>query len=239
MKIRLDELLVIKGIAENRSKSRHMILDGLVTIEGNVFMKPGQTVVKESNIEIQEHEGYVGRGALKIKGAIEEFKISPKGLIVADVGASTGGFTDYLLKKATEKVYAIDVGHDQLAPKLLSDKRVINMEGTNIRDIKKLDDLVDLAVVDLSYISLRVVLGSIFNLVKKGGDIITLIKPQFEAGPKVVGKDGVIKDIEKVNEILEAFKSWAKENGFNMLKIIPSPITGKKGNKEFLAHFKK
>ncbi len=239
MKIRIDELLVIHNLADTRSKAKQMIKDGLVTVNGLVVSKHGQSFVKDAKIEIQEHEQYVGRGALKIKGAIETFKIDPTGLVVADVGASTGGFSDYLLKNGAVKIYAIDVGHYQLSPKLISDERVINMERTNIKDPLDLEALVDLAVVDLSYISLRIVLQCIFDLVKKGGDIVTLIKPQFEAGPKIVGKDGVIKDEDKVKEILEEFKAWAKENNFNIIRTIPSPITGKKGNKEFLAHFKK
>lgn len=238
MKIRIDELLVINKLADTRSKAKQMVKNGLVKVNGTAVTKHGQSFDSESKIEVEQHERYVGRGALKIQGAIDAFKIDPAGMVVADVGASTGGFTDYLLKKGATKIYAIDVGHDQLAESLVNDRRVINMEGTNIKDTK-LQEKVDLAVVDLSYISLRTVLKNIFDLVKNGGDVITLIKPQFEAGPKIVGKDGVIKDSEKIKEILNEFKNWAKENNFNIIKTISSPITGKKGNKEYLAHFRK
>lgn len=238
MKIRIDELLVIKKFATTRSKAKELVLNGLVSIGGNLIKKPGQSFSEDSDIKVGEHIQYVGRGAHKIREAIEHFKIDINNKTVADVGASTGGFTDYVLQNGAKKVYAIDVGHGQLDQKLINDQRVINMEGTNIKDDIELEEKVDLAVVDLSYISLRIVLKHIKKLIKKGGDIITLIKPQFEAGPKIVGKDGVIKDQEKVKAILDEFIVWAVAEKFQIIKTIPSPIHGKKGNTEFLAHFK-
>jgi len=176
---------------------------------------------------------YVSRGAYKLEAAIQAFKIDPKGKIVADVGASTGGFSDYLLQHAAEKIYCIDVGTDQLHPKLKSDPRIVNIEKTNIRTLVELPEKTDFAVVDLSYISLRLALPNIAKLTK--GPIIALIKPQFEAGPGVVGSDGVIKDPLLIKKIIEEFKNWCTENSFKIEKIIPSPITGKVGNQESLA----
>lgn len=234
MKIRLDELLVLKKLASNRSRAKQLIQNGSVVVGGEVAKKVGQPIDEQTIIELLEGETYVSRGALKLEEAIQAFKVEVEKKVVADIGASTGGFTDYLLQNGASLVYAIDVGHGQLAEKLRKDKRVINMEGINIRNSIKLPQLVDFAVVDLSYISLTLTLPSIAELVKPKGQIITLIKPQFEAGPKVVGKDGVIKDPKVVKSILENLKSWCQKNNLPLKKVIPSPITGKEGNKEFL-----
>lgn len=235
MKIRLDELLVLKKLASNRSRAKQLIQSGSVIVNGEIAKKVGQPTDEKTIIELLEGETYVSRGALKLEKAIQAFKVEVGKKVVADIGASTGGFTDYLLQNGASLVYAIDVGHGQLAEKLRKDKRVINMEGINIRNSIKLPQLVDFAVVDLSYISLTLTLPSIAELVKVKGQIIVLIKPQFEAGPKVVGKDGVIKDPKVVKTILENLKIWCQEHSLPLQKIIPSPITGKEGNKEFLA----
>lgn len=233
--MRLDELLVKRGHATSRSQAKQLVQNGSVHINGQPATKPAQNASDEDKITLTEEQKYVGRGAKKIEAALNHFQIDPSDLTVADIGASTGGFTDYLLQHGAKKVYAIDVGTGQLADRLLADPRIINMEGINIKNPLKLPELCDLAVVDLSYISLQLVLKNIAALIKPQAKIITLIKPQFEAGPKIVGKDGVIKDKETRQKILKDFRNWCAENHFNISTIIPSPITGKQGNQEYLA----
>lgn len=234
MKIRIDELLVLEKIAPTRSKAKHLIEDGLISYKGLKVDKPGQRVPKDAKVEVATSVQYVGRGAKKLEGALKEFDIQLQGKIVVDIGASTGGFTDCALQNGAVKVYAIDVGHSQLAKKLLNDSRVINIEKTNIRDNPSIPDQADYAVVDLSYISLTLALKHIANLLGQHGKIIALLKPQFEAGPGVVGKDGVIKDPNTLKAIVKDFRKWCKDNGFKIDKLTTSPITGKEGNTEFL-----
>lgn len=238
IKIRIDELLVLRGLSPTRSQAKQLIIEGKVFCDMEKILKPAHKISKDANITVKEKSHYVSRGAKKLAAAIKAFKINPQDLIVADIGASTGGFTDLLLQHSAKKIYAIDVGHDQLAEKLKNDQRVKNMEGINIRHLRKLPEKIDLAVVDLSYISLKLVLKNIASLMKKNGQIIALFKPQFEAGPGVVGKDGVIKDMKKVEKILNDFLVWAKKENFKILSQIPSPIRGKQGNQEFLLHIK-
>lgn len=232
--MRIDGFLVELGHATTRSQAKQLILSGKVLINGSVATKPAQNANNEDKIEVLESQQYVGRGAKKIEAAIQHFKIDLKEMIVADIGASTGGFTDYLLQHGAQKVYAIDVGHGQLAQKLIDDPRVINMEGINVKFPIKIAEKVDLCVVDLSYISLRLTLENIAEVLKPQGKILALIKPQFEAGPRVVGKDGVIKDLDVVKRIIEDFRDWCSEKKLKITTIIPSPILGKEGNKEFL-----
>lgn len=231
MKIRADELLVKQGLAQTRSQAKLLIKEGKVA---NIS-KPSQLVKEEERLSISPGEIYVSRGAYKLKAAIEKFEINPTGKTVADIGASTGGFTDFLLQNGATKIYAIDVGTSQLATKLQTDPRVNNIESTNIRDLTELPEKVDLAVTDLSYISLRLALPNIAKLINPNAPIIALLKPQFEAGKDRVPKDGVIKDPETLTEVIEEFRTWCANNNFIIEKLIPSPITGKKGNKEFLA----
>ncbi len=233
MKLRIDELLVLKKLAATRSQAKQLIKNGEVIYKGLKVSKPGQMVIEEGELKVGQTLKYVSRGAYKLEAAIQAFNINIKGKIVADIGASTGGFTDYLLQHGAAKVYCIDVGHKQLHSKLRNDPRVINIEKTNIRYPLDLPEKTDFAVVDLSYISLRLTLPNIAMLTK--GPIITLIKPQFEAGPGIVGSDGVIKDASKIKSIIKNFKNWCTENGLKIRKIIPSPITGKVGNQESLA----
>ncbi len=235
MKLRLDELLMKNKLASTRSKAKQLIIAGKVVIHGKTCLKPGQLFDDTESVSLIEIDKYVSRGALKLEKAMLNFQIDPKGYTVADIGASTGGFTDYLLQNGAVKVYAIDVGHGQLDPKLLSDKRVINIEGVNIRNGIELPEKVDLAVVDLSYISLRLTLAQIAKLLKPSAKIIALIKPQFEAGPKAVGKDGVIKDPEIVKKTIADLKEWCAKNSLPIKKLTPSPIQGKQGNVECLA----
>jgi len=239
MKFRLDELLVKNGLAKTRSQAQLLIKDGKVLVSAKIAIKPNQSVSESAKIKITSDEKYVGRGAYKIKAAIEAFKISTKNKVVADIGASTGGFTDYMLQNGAAKVYCVDVGHGQLAEELKEDKRVINMEGINIRKLNSLPEKVDLAIVDLSYISLRLTLENIFNLVKPKGVIVCLIKPQFEAGKGVISKDGVIKNTELREKILEDFLLWCTENKYIPKAVVKSPVIGGNGNIEFLTYFQK
>lgn len=235
MKLRLDELLVRKKLALSKSQAKQLIEDGKVIYNDKIIKKSGYPVDEEADVEVTAKDQYVSRGAYKLEAAIKQFKVDPKGKVVADVGASTGGFSDYLLQHGATKIYAIDVGKDQLHPLVKENPKVTNMEGVNIRNSINLPEKVDLAVVDLSYISLRLTLKNIAALLKEDGQIIALIKPQFEAGPKIVGKDGVIKDPEIVRQILKDFLEWSEKENFKVEKVIDSPITGKEGNKESLA----
>jgi 23S rRNA (cytidine1920-2'-O)/16S rRNA (cytidine1409-2'-O)-methyltransferase len=235
MKLRLDELLVQKKLAATRSQAKLLIKEGKVLVNKQLATKPSQSCAPDTDIQLTTYEQYVSRGAFKLKGALEKFQIDPKGLTVADVGASTGGFSDYLLQNGVEKIYCIDVGHSQLAPKIAANPKVENLENTDIRKLESLPTKPDLAVVDLSFISLRLTLPHIKNLLQPNSPIIALFKPQFEAGPKLTPRDGVIKDPETLKLVRAHFKTWCEENNFKVEKIIPSPIKGKGGNTEYLA----
>lgn len=235
---RLDKKLVDLGLADTRSKAQSLIKEGAVLVNGIKATK-ASLKVNDENIEITKDIVFVGRGAHKIEGALKEFNVNPEGYTVADVGACTGGFTEYVLTKGATKVFAIDVGHDQLAPKLRSDSRVINMEGTNIRDLQELEEPVDLAVVDLSFISLKLVLDNIHSLIKDDGKIIALVKPQFEVGKEHIGKKGLVKNQEIAKKTIIDLLNWCHEKGYNVNGFCDSPITGKTGNKEYFFYFDK
>ena len=233
MSERIDKLLVSRRLAISRSQARLLIDDGLVYGNGKQITKSGQLFDQEVVLEVKREREYVGRGALKIEHALKCFEVDVRGMIVADVGASTGGFSDCLLQQGAQKIYAIDVGHGQLAAKLLQDDRVINLEGINIRHQYQLPEKVNLCVVDLSYISLKLVLNNIAALLDEQGRIIALIKPQFEAGVERIGKNGLIKDNEVRIKILEEIYDWCQENSLGVLDVIRSPICGKTGNIEY------
>lgn len=234
MKKRLDELMVEKKLVASRSQARHLIKDGTVLVNDQTITKPGHLTPIDSDIKITR-DLYVSRGAYKLEAAITSFKIDPTDKIIADIGASTGGFTEYLLTQGAKKIYAIDVGHDQLAEKLKKDPRVINLEGTNIRSNPTLPEKVDLCVVDLSFISLTLVLNNIARLLKPSGEIIALLKPQFEAGPNAVNEKGILSAAQ-TKSVLNSFKQTLSENKYHLIDIIPSPIKGKTGNQEYLCH---
>lgn len=236
MKERIDKVLADKGLVSSRSQAKSMIENGDVTVNGVVIKKAGEQIDPEAKIEVTSVQ-FVGRGALKLEKALSEFKISVQDKIFADVGASTGGFTEVLLNHGARKVFAIDVGHDQLAEKLRIDPRVINMEGTNIRELNGLPELADGAVMDLSFISITKVLDAVKTLLKPDSDLIVLIKPQFEAGRERLPKDNVIKDAKLQKTILDEVVSFATQNGWIHHGTIDSPIEGKLGNKEFLSWF--
>ncbi len=232
MKKRLDVQLMEQGLAKSRSQARLLIKEGYVYQRGQQLLKPSQ-ICPEDGLEIRKGTQYVGRGGEKLEGALDAFEIDPSGMVVADIGASTGGFTDCLLKRGAIKAYCIDVGHEQLDPKLVRDRRVINMEGHNIRDGASLEQQVDLAVVDLSYISLRLVLDPIFKLLSPCGIVVALVKPQFEAGKDNIGKKGVIRDAQLRAFVLEELHDWCMGNGHLVKDAIRSPIEGKTGNIEY------
>jgi len=238
MKERIDKILADKKLVSSRSQAKTLIEKGDVFVGNICIKKAGELIDIDSEIEIRSPL-YVGRGAFKLEKALLEFKINPKDLVCLDVGASTGGFTEVLLINGAKKVYAIDVGSDQLAQKLRDDSRVINLEKTNIRDLKTLPEEADLAVMDLSFISITKVFPYVKNLLKKNGVLIVLIKPQFEVGKNDLPKDGVIKDLELRQKVLNETLNSAKENGFQVLQQIDSPIEGKSGNVEYLACLKK
>jgi len=237
-KVRLDTLLVDRGIITGRERARAVIMSGNVFISGNRADKPGMQVDPESEIEVRSLPEYVSRGGLKLEKALAYFNVSPDGKICIDCGASTGGFTDCLLKNGADKVYAIDVGYGQLAWKIRSDPRVVSMERTNIRYVTPamLENTPELAVIDVSFISLELVLPIVQSLLTEDGEAICLIKPQFEAGRGKVGKKGVVRDRETHREVLEAFISNAGKSGFNVRGLTFSPIKGPEGNIEYLGY---
>jgi len=237
-KIRIDELLVKKGLAESRTKAQSLIMMRRVFCDGKLIEKPGTKVNENSNVEIKEELPYVSRGGLKLESAIKYFDIELNGLIAMDVGASTGGFTDCLLKHGVKRVYAIDVGYGILDAKLRNDGRVINIEKTNIRYIDKslIKDPIDIAVIDVSFISLTKVIPRVLEFLNEKGKIVALIKPQFELSPKEVGKGGVVKDIKLQNKAVEKVSQFLLELGLIIEGVIPSSITGKKGNQEYLIY---
>ncbi len=241
-KRRLDNLLIERGIIQSRERAKGLILSGDVRVNGNPVNKAGTLIDEDAEIELTGKDiPYVSRGGLKLEKAIKEFDINLKDKVAIDVGASTGGFTDCLLQNGAKKVYAIDVGYGQLAWKLRKDPRVVVIERKNIRYIKPSDigEPVDITTIDVSFISLKLVLPIVKNLLKENGEIIALIKPQFEVGKGEVGKGGIVREKEKHEKVISEIKSFAIDLGFKVLNITESPIAGQKGNVEFLIHLLK
>lgn len=239
-KKRLDVLLTEQGYAETRSKAQAIIMAGLVYVEGQKADKPGISYEETVHIEVRGQTcPYVSRGGLKLEKALRDFGVKPEGYVCSDSGASTGGFTDCLLQQGAAKVFAIDVGYGQLDWKIRNDPRVVVMERTNIRYVtpEDLGEQLDLSVIDVSFISLSIVLPAIKNLLKAGrGQVLCLIKPQFEAGKEKVGKKGVVRDPETHKEVLDNFVALANELNFTILGLTFSPVKGPEGNIEFLGH---
>ncbi|MCS6844530.1 MAG: TlyA family RNA methyltransferase [Caldilineales bacterium] len=235
-KQRLDTLLVARGLAESRERARSLIMAGEVLVNDAPATKPGMLVAADADVRVREGLPYVSRGGLKLEAALDAFGLDPTGMVAVDVGASTGGFTDCLLQRGAAHVVAVDVGYGQLAWKLRADPRVTVLERTNVRHLEALPDgrLADLAVVDVSFIGLRLVLPAVARLLAPGGRIVALIKPQFEAGRGRVGKGGVVRDPEVHRQVLRDVLGWAVEQGWAVEGLIRSPITGPKGNVEFL-----
>lgn len=242
MKERLDVLLVNRGLAPSREKAKTMIMEGNVFVNNNREDKAGSTFPEDCEIEIHGTTlKYVSRGGLKLEKAMTHFGIGLEGKVCMDIGASTGGFTDCMLQNGAVKVYAVDVGYGQFAWKLRQDPRVVCMEKTNIRYVTpdQIDDLLDFASVDVSFISLTKVLGPARALLKDKGQMVCLIKPQFEAGREKVGKKGVVRDKKVHEEVIENVTQFAISNGFSIHALEYSPIKGPEGNIEYLVYIEK
>lgn len=239
--VRLDRLLVERGFAETRSRAAQMVQLGAVRVDGRVCTKPGVRIAREAEIVVDgDPLPYVGRGGIKLAFALQAFAVSPQGKIALDVGASTGGFTQVLLEGGATKVYAVDVGRDQLHHSLRADPRVIVMERTDIRSISSpFPALPEIATIDVSFISLALVLPAVVGLVSTEVDVITLIKPQFELGPKGIGKRGIVRNSKLHVEAIRRVQQASETCGLYLQGIVPSPITGSDGNAEFLAHWRR
>lgn len=241
-KERLDRLLVEKGLVETREKARALIMEGKVVAGGRPIDKPGASVGADVEIRLlKEDHSYVSRGGKKLKAAVQAFGIDPAGMAVMDVGASTGGFTDCILREGARKVYAVDVGYGQLAWNLRKDPRVVNLERRNIRYLNReeVDEDVDLILIDASFISIEKFLAHLLGFLRKGGAILGLIKPQFEVGKADVGKGGVVRDATLHRKVIERISAHCLELGLKVLGVVESPLLGPKGNKEFFIHLKK
>ncbi len=238
----MDTLLVLRGFTESRERAKALILCGEVLVNGKKTQSAGAQV--DSNAEIvllKQSFPYVSRGGLKLEAALKDFEIDISGGVAMDVGASTGGFTDCLLKKGANRVYAVDVGYGQLAWPLRQDKRVVVLERQNIRYLPTalVPETLDLITIDVSFISLHIVIPSVLPLLKKNGRLIALIKPQFEVGKNAVGKGGIVKDPVKHQTVIAQIRDKAEEWRLQEKGLITSPIKGQKGNVEFLIYFKK
>ena len=241
-KVRIDKLLVDRELVPSREKAQALIMAGAVLVDDTPVTKPGQQVAEDANVRIKgEDHPFVGRGGVKLAGALDEFGVDPKGFVCLDVGASTGGFTDCLLQRDANKVYAVDVGYGQLAWKLQQDERVVVIERQNIRhiDSAKLPEPFDLIVIDVSFISLEIVIPAVVSFLKPDGQIIALIKPQFEVAKADVGEGGIVIDPVARQHAIDKVIAAAQEADLAHAGTTDSPIAGTKGNKEFLALFRK
>ncbi len=237
-KLRLDEAVVERGLVETRARAQAVIMGGGIAVDDTVVTKSATRVVPEARIElVTQPLPYVSRGGLKLAHALDEFGVDVRGAVAADIGASTGGFTDVLLQRGARHIYAIDVGYGQLAWKLRNDERVVAMERTNIRHLANLPELVDLAVVDVSFISLRQVLPHVLSLLMPEAEIVALIKPQFESGAAHAPK-GVVRNPAVWERVLHDVLATAQRDGLTVAGLTRSPIQGPKGNVEFLAHLR-
>lgn len=235
-KVRLDVLLVMRGLAESREWAQRLIRAGEVRVNGQVVDQPAQRVAADAHLEVEQPPKYVSRGGWKLEAALTHFGVNPSDWVCADVGSSTGGFTDCLLQHGAARVYAIDVGAHQLHWRLRNDPRVVLMERTNARYLDALPEPIDLATVDVSFISLKLILPQVFKWLRDpSGRAIALIKPQFEAGREHVGKGGIVRDPEVHRAVIEDLRAFVAQRGWRMLDVIPSPILGADGNQEFLA----
>jgi 23S rRNA (cytidine1920-2'-O)/16S rRNA (cytidine1409-2'-O)-methyltransferase len=241
-KERLDKLLVEKGVVQSRERARALIMAGKVALKGNRIDKPGIQINADAQLQIQEGDSsYVSRGGEKMEGALKVFGIDPKGMVVMDVGASTGGFTDCILQKGAKKVYAVDVGYGQLAWRLQKDLRVVNLERRNIRYLQReeVPEEVDLILIDTSFISIEKFLPHLLGFLKKEGAILSLIKPQFEVEKGEVGKGGVVRDKALHGKVINRISNFSRGLKLKILGVTESPLLGPKGNKEFFIYLKK
>lgn len=238
---RLDLAVVETGLVQSRQRAKALIMEGRILVNDQPVDKPGTLVSKSDNLFLKGNNiPYVSRGGLKLESALKAFDINADSLFCLDVGASTGGFTDCLLQQGAERVFAVDVGYGQLAWKLRQDSRVTVIERTNIRHmpIKALPCPIDLVTIDVSFISLKIVVPAVMKFMKKDAGIVALIKPQFEVGRGKVGKGGVVRNPDLHNEVISELTVFFIDKGFLCKSVIPSPILGPKGNKEFFIHLK-
>lgn len=233
-KERLDKLLVSRGLAPTRAKSQGLIMAGEVLVDGAPVDKAGTAVALDAHIELKTPMPYVGRGGFKLAGALAQFGVSVEGTVCADVGACTGGFTDVLLQQGAARVYAIDVGYGQLDWKLRQDERVVVLERTNARYLENLPEPVSFVCIDVSFISVRLILPAVRGWLADDGQVVALIKPQFEAGPGQVGKGGVVKETAVHRQVLLDVLAWCSAHGYVPTGLMRSPISGADGNLEFL-----
>ncbi len=230
---RIDTLLVARGLAEGREKARIMVMEGSVIADNKPVVNPSTLVRNDAEVTLLKNPSFVSRGGLKLAGALDQFQVDVSSLVVVDVGASTGGFTDCLLERGASRVYAVDVGYGQIDYSLRKDPRVVVMERVNARYPFELPETVALATIDVSFISVEKVVPTVADLVKCGGHLIVLVKPQFEAGKRQVGKGGIVKNPLVHASVLGRFICWAVERHFRLEGLIASPVPGAKGNKEF------
>jgi 23S rRNA (cytidine1920-2'-O)/16S rRNA (cytidine1409-2'-O)-methyltransferase len=236
---RLDQELVERGLVASRERAQALVRAGLVRVAGVTMGEPDQMVTAEQAIEVDGTTTYVSRGGEKLAAALDAFTIDPSGRTALDVGASTGGFTDVLLQRGAARVIAVDVGYGQLAWSLRQDPRVTVMERVNIRYLEQLPLPADLGVIDVSFISLQLVLPRVRQLLSPPGEVVALVKPQFEVGKGAVGKGGVVRDPEQHREVVSGLRQFAVEIGYTVAGEIASPIVGAKGNREFLLYLKR
>jgi 23S rRNA (cytidine1920-2'-O)/16S rRNA (cytidine1409-2'-O)-methyltransferase len=239
-KERLDVLLVDRGLATTRSRAAAMILAGNVLVNDTPVSKAGEKVAIDASIRLREPEmQYVSRGALKLKAALEHFQLDVRGRVAIDVGASTGGFSEILLENGVTRVYAVDVGTNQLAWKIRNDPRVISLEKYNARNLEPADfpDPLGVAVMDVSFISVRLIIPSLLRVLQPGAIIVILFKPQFEVGPEHVGDGGIVRDQEYAQRVLQQLIEWTTTLGLSHQGVMPSPIQGTDGNTEYLAYW--
>ena len=234
MKFRLDVLMVSRGLAESRDWAQRLVRAGEVRVQGQVMTQPAKLLDEGVEITVDQPPKYVSRGGFKLEAALDQFKIAVSGLVCADVGSSTGGFTDCLLQRGAAKIYALDVGTNVMHWKLRNDPRVILQERVNVRYIDSLPEPIDVAVIDVSFISLALILPKVFGWMKASGSVIALIKPQFEAGREQVGKGGIVRDAAVHAAVVERVRGFAQKQGWFAQGLIDSPILGGDGNKEFL-----
>jgi len=237
MKVRLDKLLIDRGLAESRSKALALVMSGSVSVDGKVVTKAGSDVRDDADIALKEVMPYVGRGALKLQAALDAFAVDPAGKVAVDVGASTGGFTDLMLRRGALRVYALDVGHGQLHYRLRHDPRVICLEGVNVRylDPRLIPEACDIATCDVSFISLKLIIPPLLQVMRPAAELIALVKPQFEAGRNAV-KKGIVRDAIAIEEVLKGMEVFMCSLDLEVTGALPSPIKGAKGNQEFLMH---
>ena len=241
-KIRLDQYLCQNGLVQSRERAKALIMSGIVFVNEQKVDKAGEMIAPDAKVEVRGHDiGYVSRGGLKLEKAMQVFPMRPDGKVCMDIGASTGGFTDCMLQNGAKKVYSIDVGYGQLAWKLRNDERVVNLERTNMRKVtrEQVPDEIDFFSVDVSFISLKLILPVARQLMAENAQAVCLIKPQFEAGREKVGKKGVVRDPAVHIEVVRNIFNFCLENGFDVLNLDYSPIKGPEGNIEYLIHLRK